>query len=102
MLGLLALSVASGAAFVRRTLSAAQPIVDLGTFADRSFTIGCVLSFVLGIGLFGSVYLMPVFLAFVREHDALEIGKIMLVTGSRNCSPRRSRWRWSSASMRGC
>jgi DHA2 family multidrug resistance protein len=81
VLGLLALSVASGAAFVRRTLSAAQPIVDLSTFADRSFTIGCVLSFVLGIGLFGSIYLMPVFLAFVREHDAFEIGKIMLATG---------------------
>jgi len=36
---------------------------------------------VLGIGLFGSVYLMPVFLAFVRHHNALGIGKIMLVTG---------------------
>ena len=51
------------------------------TFADRRFAIGCILSFVLGIGLFGSVYLMPVFLAFVRGHDALEIGTIMLVTG---------------------
>jgi DHA2 family multidrug resistance protein len=40
-----------------------------------------MLSFVLGIGLFGSVYLMPVFLAFVRGHDALQIGTIMLVTG---------------------
>ena len=102
VLGLLALSVASGAAFVSRTLSAPQPIVDLSTFADRSFTIGCVLSFVLGIGLFGSTYLMPVFLAFVREHDAFEIGKIMLATGSRNCSSRRSPWRWSNASMRSC
>jgi DHA2 family multidrug resistance protein len=35
----------------------------------------------LGIGLFGSVYLMPVFLAFVRGHNALEIGMTMLVTG---------------------
>ena len=35
----------------------------------------------LGIGLFGSVYLMPVFLAFVRGHNALEIGEVMLVTG---------------------
>jgi MFS transporter, DHA2 family, multidrug resistance protein len=81
VLGLLALSLASGVSFARRTQIASLPIVDLSTFADRSFTIGCVLSFVLGIGLFGSVYLMPVFLAFVREHDALEIGKIMLVTG---------------------
>jgi DHA2 family multidrug resistance protein len=67
--------------FVRRTLRASHPVVDLGAFADRNFTIGCVLSFVLGIGLFGSVYLMPVFLAFVRSHNALEIGMIMLVTG---------------------
>lgn len=33
------------------------------------------------MGLFGSIYLMPVFLAYVRSHNALEIGKIMLVTG---------------------
>ena len=32
--------------------------------------------------MFGSVYLMPVFLAYVRQHDALEIGTIMLVTGA--------------------
>jgi DHA2 family multidrug resistance protein len=79
--GLLALSFASSLSFVRRTLNASRPIVSLKTFADRSFAIGCVLSFVLGIGLFGSVYLMPVFLAFVRNHNALEIGTIMLVTG---------------------
>src|SRR5271165_6618567 len=78
---LLVLSVASMAGFIRRTLCASHPIVDLRSFADRRFGIGCVLSFVLGIGLFGSVYLMPVFLAFVRHHDALEIGETMLVTG---------------------
>lgn len=79
--GLLVLSLASMSAFVRRTLGARHPVVDLGAFADRNFTIGCLLSFVLGIGLFGSVYLMPVFLAFVRGHNALEIGMIMLATG---------------------
>jgi DHA2 family multidrug resistance protein len=56
-------------------------VVDLSTFRSRSFAIGCVLSFILGIGLFGSVYLMPVFLAYVRHHDAFEIGTIMLATG---------------------
>ena len=79
--GLLILSVASMSAFFRRTLRASHPVVDLSTFSDRNFTIGCILSFALGIGLFGSVYLMPVFLAFVRGHNALEIGMIMLVTG---------------------
>ena len=81
IMGLMALSLASAVGFIRRTLRAVDPIVDLRNFADRNFTIGSILSFVLGIGLFGSVYLMPVFLAFVRDHGALEIGKIMLVTG---------------------
>ncbi len=81
VVGLLVLSVTSAAGFVRRSLHHPQPVVALRIFADRRFAVGCLLSFVLGIGLFGSVYLMPVFLAFVRDHDALEIGTIMLVTG---------------------
>lgn len=79
--GLLVLTVISAAAFIARTRRSASPLVDLAAFRDRNFTIGCVLSFALGIGLFGSVYLMPVFLAFVRGHNALEIGEVMLVTG---------------------
>ena len=67
--------------FVVRSRTRAMPIVELSTFADRSFAVGCLMSFVLGIGLYGSVYLMPVFLAFVRGHTALETGQIMLITG---------------------
>jgi len=79
--GLLVLSIASGFAFVRRTLGHSKPVVELRTLADPMFAVGCILSFALGIGLFGSVYMMPVFLAFARGHEALEIGGIMLVTG---------------------
>ena len=78
---LLAGSAAGIAWFVRRSLRSAHPVVQLATLRRRSFAIGCALSFCLGVGLFGSVYLMPVFLAFVRRHDAFEIGTIMLVTG---------------------
>lgn len=80
--GLFALSAFSGGLFVWRTLHAAYPVVQLGAFKNRSFAIGCALSFCLGVGLFGSVYLIPVFLAFVRGHDALQIGLTMLVTGA--------------------
>lgn len=80
-LSLLVLCLSSGWAFVARALRQAAPLVDLTALADRRFAAGCALSFVLGIGLFGSVYLMPVFLAFVRGHDALGIGEVMLVTG---------------------
>lgn len=79
---LFALSLVSGSLFVWRSLRAAYPVVQLAPFRDRSFAIGCVLSFCLGIGLYGSVYLIPVFLAFVRGHDAEQIGLTMLVTGA--------------------
>jgi MFS transporter, DHA2 family, multidrug resistance protein len=81
-IALFALTLGSATIFARRTLRAAHPVVELATLAARPFAIGCALSFCFGVGLFGAVYLMPVFLAFVRNHDAFEIGTIMLVTGA--------------------
>jgi MFS transporter, DHA2 family, multidrug resistance protein len=81
VLGLSLLSLLSAIGFIQRSLTRSPAITDLRNFADRNFALGCLLSFVLGIGLFGSVYLMPVFLAFVRGQNALEIGTVMLVTG---------------------
>ena len=81
VVSLLALCLITSAGFVTRTLRSSKPLVELRSFAEQNFSIGCLLSFVLGMGLFGSVYLMPVFLAYVREHNAFEIGEIMLVTG---------------------
>lgn len=82
ILGLLVITALSAVSFVRRTSMASSPIVDLRTLSDRNFAIGCWLSFVFGIGLFGSVYLMPVFLGFVRDYGAFAIGQVMLVTGA--------------------
>jgi DHA2 family multidrug resistance protein len=79
--GLLLVGVIGIGLAIRRTLGAEHPVVRLSALRRRSFAVGCALSFCLGVGLFGSVYLMPVFLAFVRERDAFEIGTIMLVTG---------------------
>ena len=79
---LLLVGIAAATLFAVRTLKALHPVVDLSTLGARPFAISCGLSFCLGVGLYGSVYLMPVFLAFVRRHDAFEIGTIMLVTGA--------------------
>jgi len=74
-------ALAAGAGFIWQSLRAAHAVVELRNFTDYNFAIGCALSFLLGIGLFGSVYLMPLFLALVRGHNSLRIGQIMLVTG---------------------
>ena len=81
-LGLLALCAATGLAGIVRCLSRARPLVDLRLFREPSFAAGCLFSFVLGGGLYGSTYLLPLFLGIVRQHDALEIGQIMMVAGA--------------------
>ncbi len=81
VVGLMAGTIVAGVVFVRRSVQADRPLVDINLFANRDFALASLLSFVLGIGLYGSVDLMPVFLAYVRGHGALEIGQIMLVTG---------------------
>jgi MFS transporter, DHA2 family, multidrug resistance protein len=79
---LMVVAAGAGSVFVRLSLRSAYPIIDLRLLADRPFRLGCLMSFVLGLGLYGNVYLMPVFLAYVGGFDALEIGQIMLVTGA--------------------
>jgi len=77
VLSLLAVAVLClGAATQRK-----QPVVEFTLLRDRNLAYGCAISFLLGASLYGSGYIMPVFLAFVRRHDPLDIGTIILVTG---------------------
>lgn len=71
----------AGSWFCRRTWRADNPVVDLKLLCLADYATGCCLSFILGIGLFGASFLMPVFLGYVRLHSAFEIGQIMIVTG---------------------
>jgi DHA2 family multidrug resistance protein len=82
VLGLFAATVILAAFFIQRTLTGDAPVVDIALLGKRNFAAGCILSFALGASLFGMVYLMPVFLSFVRGHGPLRIGEIMLVTGA--------------------
>lgn len=72
----------AGVLFFWRVLKYRQPIVDIRGFADRNFALGSMYSFIIGIGLYGSVYLLPVFLGRVRGFSALDIGFVMIVTGA--------------------
>ncbi len=73
--------VTSGIYFFWRMFRYDKPIVYLDTFKDRNFALGCMFSFALGIGLYGSVYIIPLLLSRVRGFDSLQIGVIMAVTG---------------------
>ena len=71
----------SGIAFIWRSLTYAQPVVDLRALKSRNFALGCFFSFVTGMGIFATIYLTPVFLGRVRGFSALEIGLAVFSTG---------------------
>src|ERR1700742_1219034 len=48
-----AVCLVSAIAFFYRVLTADEPIVDITAFANRNFAVGCLLSFCIGIGLYG-------------------------------------------------
>ncbi len=64
-----------------REITYQNPIIDLSSFKNKNFSFGCIYSFILGIGLYGSVYLLPLFLFTIAGYNTLQIGITMIVTG---------------------
>jgi DHA2 family multidrug resistance protein len=71
----------SAVAFVWRSLTYAQPVVDLRALGSRNFALGCFFSFVAGLGIFSIIYLSPLFLGRVRGFSAEQIGWTVFSTG---------------------
>ena len=63
--------------FVRRQWTTEFPLVNLKLFKDRDFRLSCIAYFMLGAGLFGSVYLVPLYLAQVHDYTAMDIGLVI-------------------------
>ena len=68
-------------AFIWRSLTHRQPVVDFTALKIRNFGLGSFLSFVSGIAIFATIYLTPVFLGRVRGFSALQIGYAVFSTG---------------------
>jgi DHA2 family multidrug resistance protein len=74
--GILALGL-----LIARCLRARLPLVDPTVLGDWRVALGTGCNAVLGAVLYGSTYLMVVFLGLVRGLDALAIGQTVLLTG---------------------
>jgi MFS transporter, DHA2 family, multidrug resistance protein len=76
-----AVSAIASAFFFWRVLTYHQPIVDVRAFLNRNFALGTFFTFTIGIGMYGTTYLVPLFLAQVRGYSALQIGLTVIVVG---------------------
>ncbi|RZK18134.1 MAG: DHA2 family efflux MFS transporter permease subunit [Hymenobacter sp.] len=65
--------------FIVRELTADKPIVDLRVLGkSRNLAVGAFLSFVLGFGLFASVFVFPIFTQRILGFTAAQTGYILL------------------------
>lgn len=82
---LLAAAAASLVAFIRlqRRMTAAggAPLMNMGLFGYRQFAMGSVVAFIYGAALFGSTYLLPVYMQVALHLSASHVGTIMLPAG---------------------
>lgn len=78
---LMVLSAAAGALFIYRSVRHSNPLVDFSILRNRTFTISTLFIFVTGFGLFGAVYVLPLFLARIAGFNALQIGLAVFSAG---------------------
>ncbi|MBB3954427.1 MDR family MFS transporter [Novosphingobium sediminicola] len=60
---------------------AVRPVIQLKLLLDRQFGAVAVMGLVLGMVLYGTSYVIPQFLASVANYNALQSGKIVLISG---------------------
>lgn len=70
------------ASFVAWELRVPNPCVNLRVLRNRGLTAATVYAIVLGFGLYGSIFIRPVFLQSVRGYTALQAGTMMMVDGA--------------------
>jgi DHA2 family multidrug resistance protein len=81
MRSLLVITVLALTAFVVRELTASKPIVDLRVFSNRTYSVGVLLITMVGVVLYGSLVLLPVFLQTLFGYPALQAGIAMAPRG---------------------
>ncbi len=77
IIGLIAASLAFFSAFIYVEKRAADPILSLDLFKNRTFTITNSIGFLMGTGMFGTIMFLPLYLQGVTGMKATKSGGIM-------------------------
>jgi DHA2 family multidrug resistance protein len=58
-----------------------EPFINLRLLADRNFGLGTIVSTAFGVGMYGAMYLLPIYLAQVQGYNAQQIGWTIMWSG---------------------
>jgi predicted MFS family arabinose efflux permease len=65
----------------RHPKAGTDPLMNLSLFTDRRFAMGSIVAFIYGIALFGSTYLLPVYMQMGLRLSPSYVGSILLPAG---------------------
>ncbi|RDJ13989.1 EmrB/QacA family drug resistance transporter [Rhizobium phaseoli] len=75
------ISAVSLTLFIVIELRAAHPLLNLRLLLRRNFGFGIVANFLLGIALYGSVFVLPIYLTRIQGYNSEQIGMVLAWTG---------------------
>ncbi|MHA6893764.1 DHA2 family efflux MFS transporter permease subunit [Ralstonia pseudosolanacearum] len=78
---LIAVSAVCLAVFLFWQRRVASPLLDLRLFSYRQFAMGAVVAFIYGAGLYGSTYLLPVYMQVALAYTPSSSGLVLLPPG---------------------
>ena len=58
-----------------------KPFINLRLMLQRNFGLASIVNISLGLGLYGSVYIMPLYLSQIQGYNAMQIGEVLMWVG---------------------
>ena len=68
-------------AFLVIELTRKEPFLDLRLLRRRSLGVACAVNFASGLALYGSIYILPLYLSQVQGYNAFQIGEVQMWMG---------------------
>jgi DHA2 family multidrug resistance protein len=78
---LTAIAVIFLAIFLWIELTRKQPFINLSLLTHRNFGLASIINVSLGLGLYGTVYIMPLYLSQIQNYSAMQIGEVLMWLG---------------------
>lgn len=75
------ISAVSLTAFVWIELTREKPLINLRLLARRNFGLAVLVNVTMGMSLYGSAFLLPLYLAQVQGYNAMQIGQVIMWMG---------------------
>jgi DHA2 family multidrug resistance protein len=76
-----AISTIAFAVFITAELTVEEPLIDLRLLKDRNFGISTLVILIFGMGMFGSTFLLPIYMQSSLNYTALQAGSVFLPVG---------------------